>query len=185
MPSAERGVVACGGQGGSMAGSKGARRPEGERIKRRGGSKASKRDWHGILRAAGRVSTVPGWGMGGMGGMGGLRAVGNWKPVGAAAVRAHIHGAHSRHSFKAVEGEHGRLSESGAWRLPDCNERQASAFGPSACVWACVVGLLVCVRACWTPTSEAWNCRRRRGILRFVDTARLPSCPPALDDVVD
>jgi hypothetical protein len=88
----------------------GARRPEGERIKRRGGSKASKRDWTWYVswRAAGRVSTVPGWSMGGMEAWRHGRVEGRWKRVGAVQSRR-LHGAHPRHSFKAVEGEHGRL----------------------------------------------------------------------------
>jgi hypothetical protein len=98
MPSAERGVVACGGQGGRMAAwqdsrIEGGTAPEGERIKRRGGSKASKRDWTWYLGASqhcaglghGRHGGMEAWGHGGL--------EGRWKPV-AVKAHIHIHGAH-------------------------------------------------------------------------------------------
>jgi hypothetical protein len=114
----------------------------------------------------GRVSTVPGWGMGGRHGGMGLRAVGNLPE--RCSQGAHSRRAHPRHSFnsKASRASTGcpRLLGRG---LAASGLQRARLGLARACT--CVGG-----RACWTPTSEAWNCRRR-AILRFVDTARLPS----------
>jgi hypothetical protein len=124
MPSAERGVVACGGQGGSMAawqhgriaGSKGARRRRGSVSSGAAAARHQSEIGRGILEGGGASQHCAGLGHGRHGGIeawghGGLE--GRWKPVGA---------VQSRHTFtftartskalvqlKAVAGEHGRV----------------------------------------------------------------------------
>jgi hypothetical protein len=78
--------------------------PEGERIKRRGGSKASKRDWTWCLGAsqhcAGLGHGREAWGHG---------LEGRWKPAGAVQSRRTFTARTSKAlvQLQGIEGEHG------------------------------------------------------------------------------
>jgi hypothetical protein len=166
-------------QHGRIAGSKGARRRRGSVSSGTAAARHQSEIGRGVL---GRVSTVPGWGMGGRHGGMGLRAVGNLPE--RCSQGAHSQRAHPRHSFnsKASRASTGcpRLLGRGlaASGLQHCSsERQASAFGPSACVY-------VCGRAC---VLDAYV--RSLELPPPCNSAFCGHCPAALDgddvDVVD